>query len=60
MEVVDLMSGAQGEEEYKEGEGSHCGHDWIIIFLMAYLNLLLSSVVYLRLQCCLAQGFSKR
>ena len=37
MEVVALMSGARGEEaqqEYKERDGSHCGHDWIIILLM--------------------------
>ena len=37
MEVVALMSGAQGEEahqEYKEGDGSHCEHDGIIIFFM--------------------------
>ena len=37
MEVVALMSGAQGEEahqEYKEGDGNHCGHDWIIILFM--------------------------
>ena len=48
MEVVALMSGDQGEEahqEYKEEYGSHCRHDWIIIFLMVYLDLLLSSVV---------------
>ena len=39
MEVVDLMSGAQGEEshrEYKEGDASYCEHDRIIIFLMVY------------------------
>ena len=37
MEVVALMSGAQGEEahqEYKEDYGSHCGYDWIIILFM--------------------------
>ena len=36
-EVVALMGGAQVEEaqqEYKEMDGSHCGHDWIIILLM--------------------------
>ena len=48
MEVVALMSGAQGEEahqEYKEGDGIHCGDDWIIILLMVCLDLLLSSAI---------------
>ena len=37
MEVVALMSGAKGEEahkEYKEEDGSHCDHHWIIILFM--------------------------
>ena len=48
MEVVPLMSGAQGQEahqEYKEGDGSHCWDDWIIILLTVYLDLFLSSTV---------------
>ena len=48
MEVVALMSGAQGEEahqEYKEEDDIHCGYDWIIIFLMVCLDVLLSSAV---------------
>ena len=48
MEVVPLMSGVKGEEAYhlyKEEDGSHWGHNWIIIFLMVCLDLLLSSVV---------------
>ena len=48
MEVVALMSGAQGEEahqEYKEGDNIHCGDDGIIILLMVCLDLLLSSTI---------------
>ena len=36
MEVVALMSGAQGEEAhqaYKEGNGSHWKHVWVLFWL---------------------------
>ena len=41
MEVVALMSGAQGEEAhqaYKEGNGSHRRHFLIIILSMVCMN----------------------
>ena len=41
MEVVALMSGAQGEEahqEYKEGDGSHRRHVLIIILSMVCMT----------------------
>ena len=41
MEVVALMSRAQGEEShqaYKEGDGSHRGYVLIIILSMVYMT----------------------
>ena len=48
MEVVNLMSGAQGEEAhqaYKEGNGNHGKHVLIIILIMDCYDLFLSLVV---------------
>ena len=47
MEVVALMSGAQGEEAhqaYKEGDGSHRRHFIIIIFYGLYEYFLSLSI----------------
>ena len=48
MEVVALISGAQGEEAhqaYKEGNGSHRKNFFIIVLIMVYYDLLLSSAI---------------
>ena len=48
MEVVALMSGAQGEEAhqaYKEGDGSHRRHVLEYYLFMVYYDLWLSSAV---------------
>ena len=48
MEVMPLMTGAQGEKvnkAYKEGDGSHGRHVWIIIFIMVCYHLFLSLAI---------------